>query len=376
MTEAVNAGVSKTALTEIRLREFEESQKEVSRLEREQSQLPQVPAQAMRPQIEAAKKAMLQRQLAAFKSVEVGDLDGFIRALGVHVAYRPCRVLGVSSLRALVTCMRAQFRLLSRPIWLGWLGGDSPDMIPAVQEDIDTVARVEAVLRAHGLRFREKNEKKHAMLPEPVLARVTIKGARFTDADFSDYAHPAVVNGQILVKQAGQRPISLVQELARRAIYTWEDLESRTATSLKESGLHEYQFRTVAYECERRGIVFQREVKPTAVEIETVDVDRMDPTKTREVTNISVEDKINVRDKDRKLVGIINEESEFRDRIGTQEDLANQGGSYESIVGILDEIYEAGQQPEEEDVPAEEREEVPPEPQGASLVPPTAPEQK
>ena len=100
----------------------------------------------------------------------------------------------------------------------------------------------------------------------------------------------------------------------------------------------------------------------------------MDPTKTREVTNLSVEDRISVRDKDRKLVGIINEESEFRDRIGTQEDLTNQGGSYESIVGILEEIYEAGQQPEEEDVPAEEREENQPVSQGVSLTP--NPEQK
>ena len=374
MTEVATKGVSRAALLEIRLREFEEAQREVARLEREQSLLPQVPAQAMRPQVEVAKKEMLRRQLEAFKTVEPGDLDGFIRALGVHVAYRPCRILGISSLRALVTCMRSQFRLLARPVWLGWAGGDSPDMIPAVQEDIDTVARVEAVLRSHGLRFREKNEKKHAMLPEPVLARVTDKKARFSDVDFADYAPPAVVNGQILIKQAGQRPISIVQELARRAIYTWEDLEGRTASSIKDTGLHEWQFRTVAYECERRGILFQREVKPTAVEIETVDVDRMDPTKTREVTNLSVEDRISVRDKDRKLVGIINEESEFRDRIGTQEDLTNQGGSYESIVGILEEIYEAGQQPEEEDVPAEEREENQPVSQGVSLTP--NPEQK
>lgn len=309
--------------------------------------------------LDELRKRVKKLRVGALQSIRQADVGALTRAIGVMAAYPIFLKLGVGTLPALISCTRNQFALWARPATLGWGGTAVPERI-----DEEIVKQVESVLASIGLRWREGSEKPKVRLPEGVLGgqfppsserdpadspeqdqKKNPKRRRFADADFLDYAHPSIALGV-----SGRTP-PLKKALEALGIYCWEDLELRTAADLK-SRLDERQFSTVQWEVRRRGMLFQREEKPAIVFMDAIDADRINPDSIREETVVSQEDRVKVRDKDGKLVGIIDSKDEYQDRVGAEDDL--QASSSEGPLGIV-EGYE--EHAVEEEVAVEEQDE-------------------
>jgi hypothetical protein len=337
---------------EQRLRDLERAVGEHHQLEAQYQQLSGPQAAQIKAKLDEAARRVRMLRVAALQTIQSGDVASLIRALGVVHAYEPCMLLGVGSLPGLISCTRSQFSLHARPQNLGW---GASDAIPA-RIDEAIVIQVTAVLHSLGLRWREPHEKGRVRLPEPVLSRAFNQRfdpkARFRTEDFEGYAHPTLVRGAPNV--CGP----IVNELAARGLYCWEDLTLRSLADLRRLGLHgsqdparpEGQFALVQREMRRRGLRFQKEAAPAAVEMDVIDVDKINRESIDEKELLSFEDRIKVRDKVGQVVNTIDVKNEFEDRVGAEDEAAHNYNEQVGTAGIV-EAYEEG---EEVDVVEEE----------------------
>lgn len=83
-----------------------------------------------------------------------------------------------------------------------------------------------------------------------------------------------------------------------------------------------------------------------AVEMDAIDVDRLDPQSIDDKGVISFEDRIKVRDKVGNVVGVINAANEFEDRVSAESDDVHSGygdqGS--SAMGVNENYQEEGEE--------------------------------
>jgi hypothetical protein len=324
---------------------------ELTRLEAEQNSLPPQRRVALQGQMNALREKIAALRVVAFRSIRQGDLKTFVRALGVPHAYDACLILGIGSLQALVSCTRNQFKLLARPEALGW---GAADAIPP-QLDMTVVDQVEQVLRSLGQRWRAPNEKPRVKLPEPVVSRDfdhTFRASeRFEQSgrEFASYAHPLLVYG------VANKTRSLIEELAARGVYCWDDLTLKTEQDLIRLGMDRRQVKTVQYEMRRRGLTFAMDQMPASVVMDFIDADRFGDCKP--VTEISQEDVIRVRDKDRKLVSVIEADDEYRDRVNSGADdeqlIAPREGEYGVVNDFAEYGEDEGETPVSDDEPAQ-----------------------
>lgn len=307
--------------------------------------------------IEDLGKRVKKLRVGAFHSIKTPDAANLTRAIGVVHAYPVFLTLGIGSVPALISCTRSQFALIARPASLGWGGAAVPDKI-----DDDIVKQVEAVLTSVGLRWRENNEKAKVRLPEAVLAQQfppseeqdpekNPRRRRFSEQDFVGYGHPSVIAGI-----SGRTP-SLPKALSMIGLYCWEDLTFRTSAELKAL-LTEQQFSIMWWEMRRRGFLFQREEKPAVVFMDAIDADKINPDELKEEMVVSHEDRVRVRDKDGKVLGVIESKNQYTDRVGAEDDLQSEGGA-EGPLGITEnyeerEVEEEAVPDPEEDAPAEQ----------------------
>lgn len=315
--------------TEQRLQELERASAELKALTQEVAGMLPPAAATVRPRLQALAENVRRLRVAALQSLQQGDVYGFIRAIGVNHAFDACMTLGVGSMQALTSCTRNQFALWARPQNLGW---GAADAVPT-RIDPNVIAQVEQVLRSLGLRWREPHEKPRVRLPEPVLSRAFSVNfdpkKRFVIDDFSSYAHPAIVHG---IK--GQS-LSIVDELAARGVYSFEDLSMRSIADLKRVGLPQQHVPLIQWEMRRRGLQFQKEQPMAAVEMEAIDVDKLNPETIDEKEVLSFEDKIKVRDKVGNVVSVIKSDNEFDDRVGAEDDVhAGYGDQGVSVMGV------------------------------------------
>lgn len=307
--------------------------------------------------IEDLGKRIKKLRVGAFHSIKQPDAANLTRAIGVMHAYPVFVTLGIGSVPALISCTRNQFALIARPASLGWGGAAVPERI-----DEDIVKQVETVLQSVGLRWRENNEKAKVRLPEAVLGHQfppsdepdpakNPRKRRFSDQDFMGYGHPSVIAGI-----SGRTP-SLTKALSTIGLYCWDDLTYRTAAEMKGL-LTEQQFSIVWWEMRRRGFLFQREEKPAVVFMDAIDADKINPDELKEEMVVSHEDRMRVRDKDGKLVGVIESKNQYTDRVGAEDDLQNEGGG-EGPLGITEnyeerEVEEEAVAPEPDEEPSQE----------------------
>ncbi len=323
-------------VTEQRLQDLEKVMAEHRNLSLAVSQMLPPAAAKERPRLAALVDQVRRLRVAAFQSLQQGDVYGLVRALGVNHAFDACVILGVGSVQALTSCTRNQFALWARPQNLGW---GAADAVPP-RIDPDVVSAVEGVLRSLGLRWREAHEKPRVRLPEPVLSRAFNTNfdpkKRFGLEDFSSYAHPSLVRG--IPGQFGQ----ITHELNARGIYSFEDMSLRSIADLKRTGLAEPQLSLVQWEMRRRGMTFQKEQPMAAVEMDAIDVDKINRDDIDEKDVLSFEDKIKVRDKVGTVVGIINSANEFEDRAGAESDdvHAGYGDQGSSAMGVKEAYVE------------------------------------
>lgn len=316
------------------IQELDRTRVALIQVEREQHALPTPRRGALQGQVDALREKVASLRLTAFRAIKQGDLKNFMRILGVNHAYDACRILGVGSLQALVSCTRNQFKLLARPESLGW---GAADAIPP-QIDISVVNEVESVLRSLGLRWREGNEKPRVKLPEPVLSAEFDHTFRMKERfdpscrEFGEYAHPTIAYG------VANKTRNIVAELSAHGIYSWEDLTNKTEQSLLSAGLDRRLVKTVQYEMRRRGLTFLKEQKPQAVVMDLIDADKFGD-KVKQVTDVSQEDVIKVRNKQRELVAVIEADDELRDRIGADMD-EKLIAPREDMFGVVDNYEE------------------------------------
>lgn len=337
--------------TEQRLQELERAVAEYRTLSHAVSQMLPPAAATERPRLQAMADQVRRLRVAAFQSLQQGDVYSFIRALGVNHAFDACVTLGVGSLQALTSCTRNQFALWARPQNLGW---GAADAVPT-RIDADVVAQVEQVLRSLGLRWREAHEKPRVRLPEPVLARAFNVNfdpkKRFSLDDFMSYAHPTLVNG--VKDQFGK----ITDELAARGIYSFEDLSTRSVADLKRAGFHPQQIPLLQWEMRRRGMQFRQEQPMTPVAMDAIDVDKLDPQQIDEKEVLSFEDRIKVRDRVGNVVSVIKSVNEFDDRVGAEDDVhAGYGDQGVSAMGVNEHYQEEDEGvlvKEEDDQPAQ-----------------------
>ena len=112
----------------------------------------------------------------------------------------------------------------------------------------------------------------------------------------------------------------------------------------------EGQLALVQREMRRRGLRFNREAAPTAVEMGAIDVDKINRDVIDEKELLSFEDKIKVRDKIGQVVSTIDVDNEFNDRIGAEDEA--QGYDQGVTIGVVDNYTEEGEETDvaEEDV--------------------------
>jgi len=159
--------------------------------------------------------------------------------------------------------------------------------------------------------------------------------------DFSDYAHPAVV-------QASPGRPSILNALAQRGIYCWDDLTQRTEQDLVRSGLDKAQAKTVQYEMRRRGLLFMKEDAPQEVSLESIETDKYHAKNIRAVVDVSQEDEIKVRDKNNVVVATLEVDNEFRDRVKSDIDDERLLTPREDMFGVVDTYEENADDDEEE----------------------------
>jgi hypothetical protein len=250
---------------------------------------------AVMPPVEQQKAAIKVREhqeqikklrIATLGAIKPGDVHSLTRAIGVPHAYTVFMELGIGSMQALVSCTRKQFQKVARPPQLGWTGGAN-DVPPQTDEGL--VIDVSGVLASLGLRWREPAsadgkrpaEKMKAALPEPVLSKEFNSSfdptIRFSDDAFDGYGKPAYVRG------IPGKMKSIVQELAVRGLYSWDDLaphigkdgraSGRTPGDLLRSGVNKIQVQIIQYEMRRRGLFMHKEEKPSLVYQDLFDQD-------------------------------------------------------------------------------------------------------
>jgi hypothetical protein len=367
-----------TVLTpmEQRLQTLEAAAKELHTLQDQFSRALGPAQAAMRPQLTEVSRRVCNLRAEALKTLQPGDLNGFIRAIGVVHAYETCKTLGIGSFQALLACTQNQFALWARPHNLGW---GAADAVP-LRIDPDIVMRVEAVIRSLGCRWREPHEKARVRLPEPVLSRAFDPSfdpkARFKPEDFSGYAHPSLVNG--IPGVCGK----ITDELNRRGIYSWEDLTLRSLSDLQRLGFHgsadlerpEGQFALVQREMRRRGLRFLREQPPAAVAMDAIDTDRINPESIIVKELLSFEDKIKVRDAVGNVVSVIQSDNEMKDRVGAEDATQVHAGYGDQGAGAHG-VVEIFAEEEEQEVDVKEEEDAPQPAQSAPApsAPPTPP---
>lgn len=364
---------------------LERATQQLQKFQNEVLQLTPVEQQKAQPKIAEYHDLVKRLRVSALRSLKPGDAANLTRAIGVVHAYPVFLELGIGSLPALVTCTKRQFMRIARPPAMGW-GQDNPPIT-----DPDIVASVEKVLTSLNLHWREPKGKELAKLPEPVLSpqfhpNFTHK-ERFTEESFAGYAHPAVVRG------IPNKFDSIVKELGKRGVYSWEDLAHRTAADLRRAGVPSVQIPVIQYEMRRRGVYFAKEEKPAIVYQDMFEVDKLvvasckacettwNPegvTESRVIPckkcgapvevmlidskdPLSFEDRVVVRDKHGKRVNVIDVADELKDRIDAVDEGSDQASVGEGVYVDPSE-KETAVEPEPEEPAAEA-------PQGPQSVP-------
>lgn len=295
----------------------------------------------LQSQIASVKREAQSHRIKALRSIEPGDASSLTRAIGIPSAYPVFIELGIGSFASLLSCTRRQFEGIARNAKYGW--GAINDHPPLIGHGV--VDQIDIVLKSLNLNWRDPNDKNvKVRLPEPVLSKRFDRSfdpkTRFIPgvkpSPFHGYCHPRLVYGM-----SGQFD-EIVVELARRGVYTWEDLTNRSASSLVNSGFPACQIPVVQREMHRRGLDLAKTVDPAQVTLDHIEVDKIKPHITVE-TVMGQEGHVEAKDKDGKVVGVMNEKDEYNDRLGFEGDVEHfsdgsvAGGVAEDFREISDE---------------------------------------